>query len=257
MTTDQVSYNPNEDKVKDDLESISQEEGEGVVTEDGEYSISMRSDVGPPYRRLSTRQKAAEDERATLAKQESKAISFLRGIVLVVLIVVGATFAYLVFFFTEREQEGRFKNEFVYYAQQVIDSFNGQLEGVLEASDTLSTDITSYALVTESKFPFVTLPDVELKGCVRDIPSRSTTCRTSQRNKEFHGRRMQRRIANIIQLPIHRKRSPRPTKTSCSERNGTKSMVLPRISRRLWRHLLIRLIRRKYGTFRRQTTQLR
>jgi hypothetical protein len=46
----------------------------------------------------------------------------------------------------------------------VIDRFHGQLERKLDATDTLSTDMTSYALASGSEFPFVTVPDFAFKG---------------------------------------------------------------------------------------------
>jgi len=164
MSMDQVSSDSDKGKAKtiDSIESMSQEDEEkGVIDQDGEYSVGS---YGGGHRGLSTKQKAAQDERATLAKQESQAISYLRWIVFLVLMVVGATFAFLVFFFTNRDQVDRFEDEFRYYALQVAESFNSQLERIIDASDTLSTDITSHALITQSEFPFVTLPDFELKA---------------------------------------------------------------------------------------------
>jgi len=175
IPTSQTSDNPSNDKVQDRIdssESVSQDEEKGVITTDGEYSVS--SDSNGAHRGLSTKQKAAQDERATLAKQESQAISCLRWIVLLVLIIVGTTFAALVFHFVREEQLRQFAGDFRYYAEQVINRFNSQLKRTLDAQDTLSTDITSYALETGSVFPFVTLPDFEFKSANARITGDST-----------------------------------------------------------------------------------
>jgi len=150
------------------------EEEKGVINEDGEYSVSSsRSHVGD-HRGLSTRQKAAQDERATLAKQESKAISYLRWIVLLVLFIVGSTFAALVFRSVRKQQVEQFQDDFRYYAEQVTDTFNSQLKRTLDAQDTPSTEMTSHALTIESVFPFVTLPDFEFRGANARITGDTT-----------------------------------------------------------------------------------
>jgi len=153
---------------------MSQDEERGVITEDGEYSVSSRSDGGH-HRGLSTKQKAAQDERATRAKQESQAILYLRWIVFFLLIVVGTTFAVLVSHFFRKQQVDQFEGDFRYYARQVADRFNSQLKRTLDAQDTLSTDITSHAVGTGSIFPFVTLPDFEFKGANARITGDTTS----------------------------------------------------------------------------------
>jgi len=168
MVENQISHSPNMDKVEDALVSsgsMRQGKEEGIINAEGENSVgsSSRSDIGA-HHGLSTKQKAAQDERATLAKQESKAISCLRWIVFLVLIIVGATFSALVFHFVRKQQVDQFEADFQYYAEQVTDTFNSQLKRTLDAQDTLSTEITSHALDTGSVFPFVTLPDFEFKG---------------------------------------------------------------------------------------------
>jgi len=160
MPTKPSSYPKSED-VEDNPYSIRLEQQ--VITEHDEESVFTASHVAIP-RGLNTKQKAAQEERSTLANQESHAIFWLRCIVLLVLIMVGATFAGLVFHFTNKGQEERFVKEFGYYSEQVAVRFQSQLKRTFDATDTLSTDITSHALATGAVFPFVTLPDFELKG---------------------------------------------------------------------------------------------
>jgi len=141
-----------------------------------EYSVaSSRSDLpAPADRGLTTKQKAAEAERATLAKQESQAIKCLRWIVFLVLLIIGAAIAGLIFHFVREEQVDQFEEDFKYYATQVTETFNKQLRRTLDAQDTLSTDITSHAVDTESSFPFITLPEFEFKGANARIAGDTT-----------------------------------------------------------------------------------
>jgi len=157
----------------DSPESDSQDEEEGAIHEDGDDSVSSGCDRGS-HGELSTRQQAAQEERSTLGKQESQAILYLRWIVLLLLVVVGATFAALVFHFVRKQQEDKFEGDFQHYAKQVTDRFESQLRRTLDAQDTLSTEMTSYALDTESIFPFVTLPDFEFKGANARITGGTT-----------------------------------------------------------------------------------
>jgi len=138
-----------------------EDEEEGVIAEDGAYSVSSCSERGS-QRGLTSKQKAAQTERSFLGKQESKAISYLRWLVLLLLIIVGATFASLVFHFIHEQQSEEFDADYWYYAEQVTDSFTSHLKRTLDAQDTLSTTITLHALDTESVLPFMTLPSFEV-----------------------------------------------------------------------------------------------
>jgi len=155
------------------VQALSHDEENGVIDEDGDESASNGSNMGS-QRRLSTKQKAAQAaERSTLGKQESQAISYLRCMVLLILFMVGATFVVLVFHFVQEEQQDQF-GDFRSNAKQVTDSFNNQLKRILDAYDTLSTEITSYAIESGSTFPNVTLPDIEFKGANARITGDTT-----------------------------------------------------------------------------------
>jgi len=100
-----------EDKVKDDkdpVESARNHEVEGVVTEDDEHSISGKSEYETPVG-LSSKQRAAQEERSTLAKQESAAIAWLRWLVLFVFVVIGVAFAWSTFHLVQKDEERRFQ----------------------------------------------------------------------------------------------------------------------------------------------------
>jgi hypothetical protein len=79
-------------------------------------------------------------------------------------VLIGSCCAVSVYFIVLDTQQAELVKQFGFYADQVIDRFHGQLERKLDASDTLSTGMTSYALASGSKFPFVTVPDFVFKG---------------------------------------------------------------------------------------------
>jgi len=152
------------DKLQDDrgpVESTRKETLHRVITEDDDDDISSSGEtpLGP-----STKQRAAQEERSTLARQESAAIAWLRWIVLFVFIIIGVAFAWATFYLVHKDQQERFEEQFHYYAKLVIDRFTNHLERVIHVTDTLSTEMTSHALATGSVFPFVTLPHFEFKG---------------------------------------------------------------------------------------------
>ena len=135
----------------------------GVITDDGEYSISPPSDIGNP-KGLSAKQRAAMQERMTLAVKETRAIFCLRLVVLLTLMVIGVSFALALFYHTKAAQEQEFEEQFGFYRDQVFEKFNRNIERKLNALDSLSTDMTSYAKSSGSEFPFVTVPDFEFRG---------------------------------------------------------------------------------------------
>jgi hypothetical protein len=167
MTTLQLSSR-DQREVEEDLDSAEsgghQYDAHGrVIEQDDEYSVSMASERGGPLG-LSAKQRHAQEERATLGKNETQAILCLRGLVLLALILIAVGCSVAVYFVALEGQKEEYAEEFGNFVHEVIEAFHGQLERKLDATDTLSTDITSYALATGSEFPFVTVPDFEFKG---------------------------------------------------------------------------------------------
>ena len=156
-----------EDDANEDLGSVDSwdplTDTKGVITDDGEYSISPPSDIGNP-KGLSAKQRAAMQERMTLAVKETRAIFCLRLVVLLTLMVIGVSFALALFYHTKAAQEQEFEEQFGFYRDQVFEKFNRNIERKLNALDSLSTDMTSYAKSSGSEFPFVTVPDFEFRG---------------------------------------------------------------------------------------------
>ncbi len=150
-----------------DLESMEasgdENTDEDALTKAGEYFISGPSHPGEPQG-LSAKQRAAKQERLTLAANETRAIFCLRLVVLLTLTILGITFALALFQYTNAMKGQEFEEQFGFYRDQVFEKFNRQLERKLNAMDTLSSEITSHALSSGSEFPFVTVPDFEFRG---------------------------------------------------------------------------------------------
>jgi len=155
------------DDVDEDLKSVDAtggpQTGDGVITDDGDVSISAGSDIETP-KGLSVKQKAAQKERSTLGVNETRAIFCLRLVVLLTLIFLGVSLSISAYFIGEDLQITEFVEQFGFYGDQVIEKFNRQLERKLNSMDTLSTDMTSYAKSSGREFPFVTVPDFEFRG---------------------------------------------------------------------------------------------
>ncbi|CAB9507949.1 respiration control sensor protein ArcB [Seminavis robusta] len=99
-----------------------------------------------------------------LARRQTRAIHGLRLCFLSLLLVTGAVVAASVFLYTRNAQEATFSTLFEDAALEIMDKFHGTVEKNLQASTTLSSYITSYAVQHNLSFPYVTVPDFELFG---------------------------------------------------------------------------------------------
>lgn len=101
---------------------------------------------------------------SSLAEAETRVVSYLRGAILLVLLVTGSLACYEVYRYTSHQEHDALTSAVDGHAHQVLDNFHTLLEHYIGAVSALSTDMTSYALHTNQSFPFVTVPDFELKG---------------------------------------------------------------------------------------------
>jgi hypothetical protein len=100
----------------------------------------------------------------TLATKETKAVNVLRALVLVLLIIMATITSVGVYLYTSNEEKYDFEVEYQANAERIIESFHDAVVRRLGAINSMSTDITSYALDTEQAFPFVTIPHFEIRG---------------------------------------------------------------------------------------------
>jgi hypothetical protein len=107
---------------------------------------------------------AAEIERMTLGRKESRAVSVLRVIVIAVIASAAIIVSSCVFIYTRNDEEESFETQFAAHSNRIVESFHDSIEANLGAIDALSVLTTSFALSTGATFPNVTIPNFEAIG---------------------------------------------------------------------------------------------
>lgn len=88
-----------------------------------------------------------------LVEKETTAVKCLRVTVLIFLTIVGTLLSTTTYTLTRNDQTADFEEAFHIFALELINSFHKAVEKKLEAVDSLSAAVTSYALGTNSTFP--------------------------------------------------------------------------------------------------------
>jgi hypothetical protein len=96
-----------------------------------------------------------------IASKQNKAVRRVRYAVALVLLLAAAVVSLSVFYYTRSEEITTFDQHFMDQGTKVVDTFSQNAERRLEALQAFSQQITSYALHSNSTWPFVTLPDFE------------------------------------------------------------------------------------------------
>lgn len=109
----------------------------------------------------------------SLARAETRAVKFLRACMVIVLLVSAVAVSSGLYRFMRNEEQEDFSNNFHENALQLIDAFHEGLERNMGAVASMSTAITSYANDANLTFPFLTLPDFELRGANLRVQSGS------------------------------------------------------------------------------------
>ena len=111
------------------------------------------------------REMAKEGEVSeVLAKQENRAVAWLRVLVFFVLVATAVLVSAGTYMYTRVGEEENFENDFSANAAKVIEAFHDAVDQKLGAAGTLSTTITSIAISTGATFPNVTIPDIEVRS---------------------------------------------------------------------------------------------
>jgi uncharacterized protein (UPF0333 family) len=113
------------------------------------------------------RKRAKEDcetDYKTLARRETKIVSALRVLVLFLLLVTATLTSIGVYFHTSNEETQKFESTYQANAQRIVESFHDAVERRLGAINSMATAITSYSLDAKQTFPFVTIPNFEIRG---------------------------------------------------------------------------------------------
>lgn len=103
-------------------------------------------------------------ENTAIAVKETRAVNFLRIAAVTVLVSVAAVVCSLVFITFRDAEHETFKTEFSFLASRIIDSIALNAQQRLGALESFSTTITSFANATDASFPFVTIPDFEVRA---------------------------------------------------------------------------------------------
>lgn len=129
---------------------------------DFESDLSDRVQDASSHHGVDKEEEAERNE--ALAKNETKAISYLRMVVFLVLVTVAAAVCTTIYLFAKNNEQERFELAFADQSLKVIDAFRTNARRRVAAIDSLSQAYTSHAMSTQSKWPFVTLPDYERRA---------------------------------------------------------------------------------------------
>jgi class 3 adenylate cyclase len=105
-----------------------------------------------------------EQQGEKCTQRERKALSLLRGMVIVVLVAACVLLSVSTFLYTRDKEEKNFESHYSEYASLVLNSFQDRMGLELAALDSLASDISSAVRASGSEWPAVTVPDFEVRG---------------------------------------------------------------------------------------------
>jgi hypothetical protein len=107
---------------------------------------------------------SADSVADSIAKKDTTAACLMRVLVIALFIFMSVFVPIVIFLTARNNEQENFESEFDALATKVVDSFEFNVARKLGAIDSLDISITSYAVGTNSTFPFVTLPDFDLRA---------------------------------------------------------------------------------------------
>ena len=128
----------------------------GRHVRDGDTTDATSFEVG---RRGSV---SSEAEASILS--ETKVINVLRVILFLLLVLAAVVVSVGVYRLTKDDETTRFQDHVEANARRILESFHDTLERKMGAINSMATAITSIAMATQQQFPFVTVPDFEMRG---------------------------------------------------------------------------------------------
>jgi hypothetical protein len=108
--------------------------------------------------------KDCKRDYSTLARSATKAVNVLRVLVLLLLFVTATLTSVGVHIYLSNEETLNFEVGYQANTQRIVESFHDAVERRLGAVNSMATAITSYSLDAKQTFPFVTIPDFEVRG---------------------------------------------------------------------------------------------
>ena len=112
----------------------------------------------------SGQQTERENETEVLIRKDTRVISTLKYIVIACLFLAGIALSTMTLVYSRRQEEGRFAEEFEEDAQRMIECFTRRMARRLWLASSLSISLTSYAQAMSASWPYVSLPDFELRA---------------------------------------------------------------------------------------------
>ena len=140
--------------IKDDDESVSgqSQQSNGSTTSKAKSGASSAS--GAP----SSEEKNIQDQEG-FAARETKAVHRLRLLMILVLLAMAVEAASMIYLFSRNSEKGEFENEFGSAGAKVLAGFQDDFLRKLQAMDSLSKSVASFARNTNATWPYVTVPD--------------------------------------------------------------------------------------------------
>ncbi|CAB9501057.1 Receptor-type guanylate cyclase gcy [Seminavis robusta] len=111
--------------------------------------------------------KSADDTsegEVSLAKDETKRVAKFRLLLFCLLVGTAVAVSLVAYILTKRGQQEDFEGNFYSHASKVIETFETEAANKRSAIVSLSRQITSHANFANETFPFVTLPDFEMRA---------------------------------------------------------------------------------------------
>ena len=108
--------------------------------------------------------KKTKKQGGDIAKKESRAVYFVRFLVVVILLGVTAGVAVGVYYYVSRSESNDFEEDFEDSSEKVLDEIGSSLEQSLGAIDNFMVSVVANAEKTNQTFPFVTIPDFGVRA---------------------------------------------------------------------------------------------
>jgi class 3 adenylate cyclase len=159
----------------DSLEPVIESE-DHVEEDDASAAYSEDTDPSVANGTTSMKESAARNERESLGAKETRNVLFLRFFAFFILLLTSILVCLGVYFYTKRDEEEDFEYVYEASAERLIQSFHESVSRLLAGVDAGAVAITSYALDTGTNFPYVTVPDWELRAANTRVITKSITC---------------------------------------------------------------------------------
>jgi class 3 adenylate cyclase len=130
-----------------------------------DISVSSESSEGDyeSSRAESVQSSESETEELT-GRVDTKYAALLRALLVILSITACVAVPTIVYTTGQEREEEQFESTFLLLAAKVVDSFELRLERKLSAVDSLQIAVTSHVMNTNASWPFITIPDFDLRG---------------------------------------------------------------------------------------------